>query len=71
MTALVQRATSEGVPTEVAFRIASSLDDPSLRWVQWNGESLVPFALPAPGVRVVVPARGHPLLRLPGAPREP
>lgn len=65
VTAEVRATTSEGTPTEVAFRFGAPLEDPTLRWLQWSGDSLEPFALPAPGEKVLLPARPHPLLRGP------
>ncbi len=63
------QAARDGVPTQVAFRFAVPLEDPSLRWVAWDGETLVPFPLPAIGARAVVAAHTHPLLRLPSGER--
>jgi hypothetical protein len=62
-------ASREGIPTRVAFRFTVPLEDPSLRWLVWDGDTLVPFQPPALETSVVIPARPHPLLRMPSAPK--
>ena len=49
MTAEVRRVGDDGMPTEVLFRFAVSLDDESLRWVRWDWKQgrFLPFAVPA------------------------
>jgi hypothetical protein len=47
----VLRAGEDGVPTEAAFRFEGGLDDPALKWITWQGRTLVPFAVPAVGER--------------------
>jgi hypothetical protein len=45
-----------GRPTEVLFTFAVSLDDPSLRWLQWDWKkgSFSPFTVPAIGERAEI-----------------
>jgi hypothetical protein len=55
----VTRLTSDGRPAEVEVRFAVPLEDPSLRFMQWGGAhayGYVPFVVPRPGERVLVPA---------------
>jgi len=42
---------ASAVPTEVLFKFAASLEDGSLRWLQWDWEKdcYVPFKVPAVG----------------------
>lgn len=42
-------------PTVVRIRFDVPLEDPSLRWVVWQGDRFVPFALPAPGRTLAIP----------------
>ena len=50
----VEAVTKDGRPTRVAFRFDLPLEDPSLRWVVFKGESYAPFAVPKPGESVHV-----------------
>ena len=54
ITATVTELNSSGRPAVVTFRFASALDDPSLRWVAWDGERVVDFVPPAIGSEVVL-----------------
>jgi hypothetical protein len=45
-----------GQPSDVVFRFAVPLEDPSLRWLQWHGPGYAPFAPPAIGQTVTLPA---------------
>ncbi|MBI5609356.1 MAG: hypothetical protein HY902_10810 [Deltaproteobacteria bacterium] len=58
-------AARDGVPTEVEFRFGVPLEDASLRWVAWHGDSLLPFAVPAVGATAQLPAQVHPLMQPP------
>lgn len=58
-------AARDGVPTEVEFRFGVPLEDPSLRWVAWDGATLQSFALPAVGASTQLPAHVHPLMQAP------
>ncbi|HEY8925622.1 MAG TPA: hypothetical protein VIU64_14645 [Polyangia bacterium] len=53
----VTALTSDGRPAEVEVRFAVPLEDPSLRFMQWDGaDGYVPFEVPPPGRSVHVPA---------------
>ena len=54
----VRSVTDDGRPRAVAFRFRSPLDAPRYRWVEWGPRGAEPFALPAAGETVVVPAQG-------------
>ncbi len=54
---VVLRTTPRGVPDLARFTFAGGLDDPRYRWTRWQGKHLVPFALPAVGVRVDIEGR--------------
>ena len=56
MTAEVLEITVSGEPHAVLFRFDVPLEDPSLRWVQWEDGVFVPFAPPAVGDIVRLPA---------------
>ncbi len=51
LTVEVIAVDDDGQPSEVSFRFDVSLDDLSLRWLQWNWQqsSYVPFDVPAVG----------------------
>jgi hypothetical protein len=51
----VLAADQAGQPTELLFRFAVPLEDPSLRWITWEGHGYAPFALPAVGETIAVP----------------
>ncbi len=53
----VRRVTPDGRPQEVAYRFDRSLEDPSLRWLIWRDGAYRPFALPATGNAVSLPAQ--------------
>lgn len=42
-------------PTVVRIRFDIPLEDPSLRWVVWQGDRFVPFAPPPPGRTLAIP----------------
>ena len=48
----VTAATLAGGPTDMTFTFDRPLDDPSLRFLAWQGGAYVPFTLPAPGEAV-------------------
>jgi hypothetical protein len=54
----VTRLTDDGRPAEVEVRFSVSLEDRSLRFMQWGGSGggYVPFVVPPPGQSVLVPA---------------
>ncbi len=45
----VKAATEEGGPTDVTFTFDRALEDGGLRFLAWEGEGYVPFALPRVG----------------------
>lgn len=51
MSIEITNVDDQGRPTEVLFTFAVSLDDPSLRWLQWDWEknSFNPFNVPPIG----------------------
>jgi hypothetical protein len=51
----VLEVTADGRPALVAFRFSRPLEDAALRWVRWEGESLVPFELPRVGKERFLP----------------
>jgi hypothetical protein len=46
---------AKGRPTVVRVRFDVPLDDPTLRWVVWQGDRFVPFAVPAVGHTRAIP----------------
>jgi hypothetical protein len=56
LTVEIMTVTEDGRPHEVAFRFDRSLDDPSLRWLEWDDGVYVPFVLPPVGESVTLPA---------------
>lgn len=46
---------ADGLPTVVRMRFDVALEDASLRWVTWQGDSFVPFALPPVGGALALP----------------
>lgn len=48
---------ANGWPTEARFDFTAPLDDPSLRFMQWQDQTLRPLALPAVGESVAFPAQ--------------
>ncbi len=69
LTVEVAEVTVDGRPTEVIFRFAKPLDDPSLRLLEWRGQGssgrYVPFTPPRVGETLTLPSRvsSPPLLR--------
>jgi len=55
VVATVQELMPDGRPRTVHFAFPVSLDDPSLRWVVWQEQQLLPFTVPAVGETVRVP----------------
>lgn len=49
MTAEVTALTDDGRPAEVAFRFNVPLENPSLRWLCWQGDGFAPFTPPSVG----------------------
>lgn len=60
VTAEITAITNDGRPAEVAFRFAMRLENRLFRWVQWKDGAFVPFALPAIGETVTLPAATAP-----------
>ncbi len=56
MTAEVEEITPDARPRRVRFQFDRALDDPSMKWVRWEGLGFVAAAPPAVGERVKVPA---------------
>ena len=55
--ATVRATTADGRPAEVAFTFTRPLEDPLYRWLAWGPAGPEPFALPAAGETVGLPAR--------------
>jgi hypothetical protein len=53
----VRAVTDDGRPREVAFRFLEPLEAPRYRWMRWGPGGAEPFALPAVGETVVLPAQ--------------
>ncbi|MDB4987627.1 MAG: uncharacterized protein JWN04_2805 [Myxococcaceae bacterium] len=49
LTVEIIELTSDGRPRTVDFIFDRPLDDPSLRFTEWNGDTLVPFVVPGLG----------------------
>jgi hypothetical protein len=45
----------DGRPLEVRVRFEQPLEDPRYLWLVWEGRGFVPFSLPKPGERLVLP----------------
>jgi hypothetical protein len=56
MSVEVLEVDGKGMPVAASFRFAVSLDDPSLRWLQWSWKKdrYLPFKVPGIGERVSV-----------------
>ena len=66
VTITVQELTEDGRAAAVSFRFDVPLEDRSLRWLQWRNGIYAPFAPPAAGETVVLPAiRLTPVIELP------
>ena len=61
VTVEVMATTDDGRPAEVAFRFAVPLEAPLYTWMAWQNGKFAPFALPAVGETVVLPAATIPL----------
>ena len=56
LSAEITAVTKDGRPAEAAFRFATALEDPSLRWMRYEDGTYVPFLLPAVGETMTLPA---------------
>jgi len=56
VTVEITALTDDGRPAEAAFRFAMKLESLLFRWLQWEDGAYVPFALPAVGETVTLPA---------------
>jgi hypothetical protein len=61
VTVEITAITDDGRPAEAAFHFALKLESPIFRWLQWKGGEYVPFALPAVGETVTLPAATIPI----------
>jgi hypothetical protein len=55
-TITIAATTEDDRPAEVEYRFAVPLEDPSLRWLVWQGGGYRPFVPPAVGASLVLPA---------------
>ena len=60
MNVRITDLTEDGRPAEAAFQFPVPLEDPSLRWLNWEDDRFVDFHIPAVGDSVVL--KGRPLL---------
>ena len=63
MTVEIREITSKGRPLAAAFIFPVALEDPSLRWMQYDTDGFVPFTPPAIGQATVLPAANPPWRR--------
>ncbi len=47
LSVTISELTLDGRPAEAVFRFSVPLEDASLRWLQWQNDTLVPFSLPS------------------------
>ena len=57
----VTAVTADGRPAEATFTFPTPLEDPSLRWLQWDDGVYASFELPAVGESVTLPPVKVPL----------
>lgn len=57
VTIEITAVNADGWPTEARFRFARKLEDPSLRFMQWQDQTLKPLTLPRVGERRSFPAQ--------------
>ncbi len=57
----IKELTEDGRPAEVLFRFRVALEDPSLKWVCWEGGEFKQFQPPSIGETIELPASGLPL----------
>ena len=57
VTVEVLATTADAGPSAAAFHFDRPLEDAAVRWMRWEGERLVPFALPAVGETVDLAAQ--------------
>jgi hypothetical protein len=56
VTIEIAEVGAHGLATEIRFRFDEPLESPWIRWVTWTDGGYVPFALPAIGATVTLPA---------------
>jgi hypothetical protein len=64
MAIVVTAVTSDARPKEIRARFDSPLEDPNLVFLRWTPEGYVPFAIPAIGEQVTLPAVDFTKLRM-------
>ena len=52
MAITIADTNTEGDPVTIDYTLPARLEDPSLRWLLWDGSRYVPFTPPAPGATV-------------------
>ena len=57
----VTEITSDGRPAEVAYRLETSLDDPSRRWLQWRDGAHAPLPMLSVGETIDLPSATVPV----------
>jgi hypothetical protein len=63
MTAEVLKLGGAGDPVAIRYRFERPLEDPSLRWLRWEGRGYVAWTPPAIGRSVALPSTGDALFR--------
>lgn len=56
MTVVVEKVSADGGPLTVRFEFGAPLQDPTWQFYVWRDQTYFPFAMPAPGHKVVLPA---------------
>jgi hypothetical protein len=56
LTVVIEKVSAEGGPLTVRFEFGAPLQDPTWQFYVWRDASYVPFALPAAGHKVELPA---------------
>lgn len=59
VTLEILATTPRGVPLRVRATFDVELESPRLRWLRWDGDTLVEWRPPAPGGRETLPALSH------------
>jgi hypothetical protein len=55
MRVTVNELTEDGRPALARFEFDVPLENPSLRWIQWNGREVEPVILPPVGQSITIP----------------
>jgi hypothetical protein len=61
VTVEITTVTDDGRPAETTCRFATKLESRLFRWMRWDDDAYVPFAVPAVGQTITLPAATIPL----------